>query len=288
MDEKTLVAAVTGALDQVREAKPLVVNITNYVAMNNSANALLAIGASPIMAHSREEMGEMMSFADALVINIGTLDSHWKTRMLYAVDQANRYGKPVVVDPVGCGASRLRTRVSQQLAARAANLILRGNASEIIALTGSPAQTRGVDAIDGSAAAVAAARVLNRKYQGNVVISGETDYAVTADRVVKLSNGHSLMPYVTGMGCSLSALTGAFAGVGETTGLAAAAVFAIAGEIAAESSPGPGSLQVHLLDTLYHLDADTIRSRIHLKCSEPDLQTSPETKEASKDTRHDI
>jgi hydroxyethylthiazole kinase len=283
MDGKTRVANIIDALANVRKTKPLVVNITNYVVMNNSANALLAVGASPIMAHSRKEMSEMMSFADALVINIGTLDSQWKNRMLFAVDQANRYGKPVVVDPVGCGASRLRTRVSRQLAARAANLIIRGNASEIIALAGSEAQTKGVDALDGSAAAVEAARLLNRTYQGNVVISGAADYVVTPDLVVKLCNGHRLMPCVTGMGCSLSALTGAFAGVGEETGLAAAAVFAIAGEIAAESAQGPGSLQVHILDALYHLDAATVRSRIHLECSEPGLQTSPETKELPRD-----
>lgn len=266
MIEKTLIATITEALEKVREEKPLVVNITNYVVMNNSANALLAIGASPIMAHSREEMDEMMSFAGALVINIGTLDKQWIPRMMYAVEQANKHKKPVVVDPVGCGASRIRTRTSQQLADLADSLIIRANASEIIALAGSQAQSKGVDAMDGSDAALEAARYLTKTYQCNVVISGEVDYVVTSSQVVKLSNGHSLMPYVTGTGCSLSALTGAFAAVGEETGLAAAAVFAIAGEIAAETAQGPGSLQVNILDTLYRLDAETLRARIKLEC----------------------
>jgi len=266
MTETTLITTITETLEKLRQAKPLVVNITNYVVMNNSANALLAIGASPIMAHSRGEMDEMMSFAGSLVINIGTLDSHWISRMMYAVEQANKHKKPVVVDPVGCGASRIRTRTSRQLADLADNLIIRGNASEIIALAGSHAQTKGVDAMDGSDAALDAARLLTEKYQGNVVISGEVDYIVTSNQVVKLSNGHSMMPLVTGMGCSLSALTGAFAAVGEQTGLAAAAVLAVAGEIAAETARGPGSLQVNILDTLYRLDAETLRARIKLEC----------------------
>lgn len=266
MTETPLITTIIDSLEKLREVKPLVVNITNYVAMNNSANALLAMGASPIMAHSREEMAEMMSLAGALVINIGTLDSQWIRRMMYAVEQANKHKKPVVIDPVGCGASGLRTRTSQQLADLADNLIIRGNASEIIALAGSQAQTKGVDAMDGSDMALDAAGFLTKRYHCNVVISGETDYVVTANQVVKLSNGHALMPCVTGMGCSLSALTGAFAAVGEQTGLAAPAVFAIAGEIAAETARGPGSLQVNILDTLYRLDAETLRSRIKLEC----------------------
>ncbi|MDF4362318.1 hydroxyethylthiazole kinase, partial [Vibrio parahaemolyticus] len=111
-----LIEQITQALTAVRQQKPLVVNITNYVVMNNTANALLAIGASPIMAHSKQEMAEMMSFAGALVINIGTLDSVWTPRMIYSVEQANSNGKIVVLDPVGCGASSLRTETSREIA----------------------------------------------------------------------------------------------------------------------------------------------------------------------------
>lgn len=234
-----LIEQITQALTAVRQQKPLVVNITNYVVMNNTANALLAIGASPIMAHSKQEMAEMMSFAGALVINIGTLDSVWTPRMSYAVEQANANGKIVVLDPVGCGASSLRTETSREIARLADKLIIRGNASEIIALAGEQAQSKGVDALDSSDAALGAANFLVSEYGASVVISGETDYIVTKEQTVRLNNGHEMMPYVTGMGCTLTALTGAFAAVGDNTGLAAAAVLGVVGEIAAEQARGP-------------------------------------------------
>lgn len=259
-----LIEQITQALTAVRQQKPLVVNITNYVVMNNTANALLAIGASPIMAHSKQEMAEMMSFAGALVINIGTLDSVWTPRMLFAVEQANANGKVVVLDPVGCGASTLRTETSRQIARLADKLIIRGNASEIIALAGEQAQSKGVDSLDSSDAALGAAEFLVAEYGANVVISGETDYIVTKSQTVTLGNGHEMMPYVTGMGCTLSALTGAFAAVGDETGLAAAAVLGVAGEIAAEQARGPGSLQLTLLDELYQLDEQTLAKRLKL------------------------
>ncbi|MBR9789578.1 MAG: hydroxyethylthiazole kinase [Vibrionaceae bacterium] len=257
-----LIEQITQALTAVRQQKPLVVNITNYVVMNNTANALLAVGASPIMAHSKQEMAEMMSFAGALVINIGTLDSDWTPRMSFAVEQANANGKIVVLDPVGCGASTLRTETSRQIARLADKLIIRGNASEIIALAGEQAQSKGVDSLDSSDAALGAAEFLVAEYGANVVISGETDYIVTKSQTVTLGNGHEMMPYVTGMGCTLSALTGAFAAVGDDTGLAAAAVLGVAGEVAAEQARGPGSLQLTLLDELYQLDEQTLANRL--------------------------
>lgn len=260
----SLTESIIAALALVREQKPLVVNITNYVVMNNTANALLAIGASPIMAHSRQEMAEMMHIAGSLVINIGTLDSEWIERMLFAVEQANANNKPIVLDPVGCGASVLRTQTARTLAANANNLIIRGNASEIIALAGEASQTKGVDALDSSDTALAAAQVLVSQYHANVVISGEVDYVVTASQTISLSNGHHMMPYVTGMGCSLTALTGAFAAIGETSGLAATAIYAIAGEIAAEQSAGPASLQLNIIDGLYHISAEQICQRLNM------------------------
>lgn len=260
----SLTESIIAALALVREQKPLVVNITNYVVMNNTANALLAIGASPIMAHSRQEMAEMMHIAGSLVINIGTLDSEWIERMLFAVEQANANNKPIVLDPVGCGASVLRTQTARTLAANANNLIIRGNASEIIALAGEASQTKGVDALDSSDTALAAAQVLVAQYHANVVISGEVDYVVTASQTISLSNGHHMMPYVTGMGCSLTALTGAFAAIGETSGLAATAIYAIAGEIAAEQSAGPASLQLNIIDGLYHISAEQICQRLNM------------------------
>ncbi len=258
------VKTILTALEKVRAEKPLVINITNYVVMNNTANALLAIGASPIMAHSQEEMSEMMNYAGALVINIGTLDSVWIPRMRYAIEQANKYKKPVVLDPVGCGATTLRTNLARELAQLAEHLIIRGNASEIIALAGELSQGKGVDALDSSDTAVNAAKTLVETYQANVVVSGATDHVITAEHHVTLHNGSFLMPYVTGTGCSLSSLTGAFAAVGENTGLAAAAIMGVAGEIATKQSSGPGSLQVNLLDTLYNLNDEDLTNYLRL------------------------
>ncbi|MCD9474432.1 hydroxyethylthiazole kinase [Photobacterium phosphoreum] len=264
LNPSSLTANIITALALVRKQKPLVVNITNYVVMNNTANALLAIGASPIMAHSRQEMAEMMQISGSLVINIGTLDSEWIERMLFAVEQANANNKPIILDPVGCGASVLRTQTARTLAAKANNLIIRGNASEIIALAGETSQTKGVDALDSSDTALTAAQVLVTQYHANVVISGEVDYIVTASQTISLSNGHHMMPYVTGMGCSLTALTGAFAAIGETSGLAATAIYAIAGEIAAAQSAGPASLQLNIIDSLYQINAEQIRQRLNI------------------------
>lgn len=169
---------------------------------------------------------------------------------------------------MGCGASNLRTETSRQLARLANRLIIRGNASEIIALAGEKAQSKGVDALDSSDVALGAAKCLVKEYGANVVISGETDYIVTEKRIVTLSNGHAMMPYVTGMGCTLTALTGAFAAIGDDTGLAATAVLGVAGEIAAEQAAGPGSLQLTLLDTLYQLKPADLVERLKLQMSE--------------------
>ncbi|MDP5293211.1 hydroxyethylthiazole kinase [Oceanimonas sp. CHS3-5] len=269
MNKKQIITA----LKAVRVQKPLVLNITNYVVMNNSANGLLALGASPIMAHSRDELAELVPLVGAVVINIGTLDSSWIERMVMAVMLANQHGKPVVLDPVGCGASSLRTHTSRRLAGLAERLIIRANASEIIALAGDnagvEAQGRGVDSLDGVESALAAARYLTRHYGASVVISGETDIILDENSETRLNNGCAMMPFVTGMGCTLSALTGAFAAVGETSGVAAAAVMGVAGELAADMARGPGSLQLNLLDALYRLDAEALDNRLKIAVTTP-------------------
>ena len=264
MKKQTQIDIIVNALHAVRQQKPLVVNITNYVVMNNTANSVRAIGASPIMAHSRDEIAEMLAFSGALVINIGTLDSLWHARMAFAVEQANIHNKLIVLDPVGCGASTLRTEISREIAQAANKLIIRGNPSEIIALAGERGKSKGVDALQSSEQAVGAAQYLLETYRCSVVISGATDFVMTSEGQVQLRNGHPMMPYVTGMGCTLTALTGAFAAVGEETGLAATAIMGVAGEIAAQESRGPGSLQLNLLDALYQLDTETLVQRLNI------------------------
>ncbi|OEF30152.1 hydroxyethylthiazole kinase [Vibrio rumoiensis] len=254
-------------LEVLRTQKPLVVNITNYVVMNNTANALLAIGASPIMAHSRQEVAELMTFSGSLVINIGTLDSIWIERMRFAIEHANINGKPVILDPVGCGASHLRTQTSREFCELAEKLIIRANASEVMALADIQSQVKGVDSQDSSESAVIAAKTLIERYHANhVVISGKEDFVVGENSVSKFSNGSHLMPKVTGMGCSHTALTGAFAAIDfENAGLCATGLLGVAGELAEKQSQGPGSMQLHLLDQLHLLNSRDIEYT--LQCS---------------------
>ena len=251
---------IANTLQSLREQRPLVVSVTNYVVMNNTANALLAIGASPIMAHSRQEMAELMAFSGALVVNIGTLDSIWIERMRFAIEQANTCGKPVILDPVGCGASLLRTKTSREFCQLAEKLIIRANASEVMALANVQSQVKGVDALDSSESAVIAAKKLIEMYHVNhVVISGKDDFIVNKDSVIKLSNGSPLMPKVTGMGCTHTALTGAFSAIDfDNAGLCASGVLGVAGELAEKQSQGPGSMQMNVLDQLHLLNSRDI------------------------------
>ncbi|NPU85054.1 MAG: hydroxyethylthiazole kinase [Syntrophaceae bacterium] len=256
---------IAAALGEVRRRSPVVHNITNYVVMNSTANALLAVGASPVMAHAPEEVEEMAGLAQALVINIGTLSVPWIQAMLLAVREAARRKIPIVLDPVGAGATTYRTKTALEIMDAVPVSVLRGNASEIRALVESDAKTKGVDSLDDSDSAVAAARELNRSRGSVVCVSGETDYIVGPDRTVSIRNGHPLMPRVTGLGCTATALCGAFAAVEEDPMLAVAsamAVMGIAGEMAAEKAAGPGTLQLYFLDALWLMTDLDIRNRL--------------------------
>jgi len=255
-----------GAVSAIRAQTPLIHNITNYVVMNSTANALLALGASPVMAHAREEVEEMVSAASALVINIGTLSPPWVEAMAIAARKAAERRIPIVLDPVGAGATSYRTRTVRNLLDTVAPTIIRGNASEILALADAePARTRGVDATEHSSRAVEAARRMSGRYGSTICISGETDFIVGRQVLLGIKNGHPLMARVTGLGCTASALCGAFAAVNPSFALAAAqamAVMGVAGEMAAEISPGPGSLQLHFLDILYRLTEEDLFRRM--------------------------
>ncbi|MFH0994927.1 MAG: hydroxyethylthiazole kinase [Pseudomonadota bacterium] len=252
---------------EIRHQAPLIHNITNYVAMNTTANALLALGASPVMAHAEAEVRDMVGIAKALVINIGTLSEKWIQSMQKAMLQAKNCGVPIVLDPVGAGATPYRTETALQLLSVAPVAVIRGNASEIMAIVQSGSKTKGVDSLAASESAVFAARELNRSHGSVVCISGEIDYIVSGNIVLQVKNGHAMMPRVTGLGCTASALCGAFLGV-NTSAFAAAvhamAVMGIAGELAAEQAKGPGSLQLHFLDILYTLSESDIIKRIKL------------------------
>ena len=248
------------ALEALRARRPLVHNITNYVAMTVSANALLALGASPAMVHSLEEVEDFLAISDALVINIGTLSPPWVAAMHAAAARAKALGKPWVLDPVGCGATPYRTRVSAELAALGPSVI-RGNASEIMSLAGQVgAAGKGVDSSASADDAVEAATRLAKRTGAVVAVTGATDYVVDADSATAIDTGDALMPLSTALGCSLSAVTAAFAAVRppREAAIAALAVFGAAGSVAAGRCRGPGHLPAELCDALYAMDRDTL------------------------------
>jgi hydroxyethylthiazole kinase len=260
--------AIWQDVERIRAESPLVHNITNYVVMNSTANALLALGASPVMAHAVEEVEEMVGLASALVLNIGTLSKPWIEAMLLAGRAAKRKGIPVVLDPVGCGATRMRTETALRILKEAQPAILRGNGSEIRALFHSEWATKGVDSRHSAEDALEAAQGLSIRFGCSVSVSGPVDFVIHGDSVIRVANGHPLMPRVTGMGCAASALTGAFAAVNRSPLHAAAhamAVMGIAGEMAAEEAQGPGSFQVRFLDALYRLRQEDIAERLRME-----------------------
>jgi hydroxyethylthiazole kinase len=257
---KITVEKICKSIEAIRKQAPVVHNITNYVVMNSTANALLAIGASPVMAHAEEEVEEMVNIAQALVINIGTLSEHWISSMFKAVHQARKKGIPVILDPVGAGATAYRTRTARELIESGQPTIIRGNASEIMALYDDRSKTKGVDSAAASDAAIVTAQKLSQTHKCVVCISGATDYIVDRENILRIKNGHPLMTKVTGLGCTASALCGAFAAVEKLP------FMGIAGEMAAQQSTGPGSLQMHFLDILYRLTEDDIAR--HLKIEE--------------------
>jgi hydroxyethylthiazole kinase len=220
------------------------------------------------MAHAAEEVEEMAALARALVINIGTLSPAWVESMRKAMLSAAANGRPIVFDPVGAGATRFRSDTCHRLLEEVPPSIVRGNASEIRALAGATAGTKGVDSTETSDAALDSARTLAARYGCVVTVSGAIDLIVTGDRVVRVANGHPMMPRVTGLGCTATALTGAFAAVNPShldAAVHAMAVMGIAGELAAAQSPGPGTFQVRFLDALYLLRESDIRSRLKLE-----------------------
>ncbi len=241
------------ALAAVRERHPLVHNITNYVVMNVTANALLAVGAAPVMAHAAEEVEEMVGIAGALVLNIGTLSPPWIEAMFRAGRAARARGVPIVLDPVGAGATRLRTETARRLLEELRPTIVRGNASEILALTGGDFRARGVDSAHPVEMARAAAAEIARRLGVTVAVTGAVDYVTDGRRAARVANGHPLMGRITGSGCTASALTGAFAAAAEDAFAAATValiVFGVCGERAAAGAPGPGAFQTRLLDEL--------------------------------------
>ena len=258
--------AIAGALDAVRGATPLVHCITNYVTVNDCANALLAVGASPVMADDAGEIEDIVGISNALVINIGTLNERTIRSMVMAGKAANRRGIPVVLDPVGAGASGLRTETARSLVETIRFAVIRGNASEIRTLLAGTGATRGVDAQAEHSAEGALGQTIDVavqlavKTESVVVVTGATDVVTDGKAIFAIGNGHVLMSRITGSGCMLSAITGAFAATGGerlVESIAAGVSYmGLAGEYAARDAEalGTGSFRTKLVDHLSILD----------------------------------
>jgi hydroxyethylthiazole kinase len=252
-------------LAAIRERKPLVHQITNFVVMNETANATLALGALPVMAHAREEVEEMASLAAALVINIGTLAPPWVEAMLAAGRAANEAGAPVVLDPVGAGATSYRTETARRILAEVDVAVLRGNPAEIATLAGREAEIRGVESIGVSDSAANLATTSARKLDTVVAMTGAIDHVSDGQQTLAVANGDPLLATITGSGCMSTAITGCFLAVRPDAPVAAATealvAFGVAGEDAAREAKGPGSFHAALYDALYALDPATLDQR---------------------------
>jgi hydroxyethylthiazole kinase len=259
--------ATWASLQAIRQEAPLVHNITNFVSMEVVANCLLALGASPAMVHAEEEVEDFIAIARSLVINIGTLSPPWVASMKRAAAQASALGRPWVLDPVGAGATPYRTRTALELI-ELRPIVIRGNASEILALAGAAAgPTKGVDSTHSADEAVHAAQQLAQASGAVVVVTGEIDRVSDGERWRKVSNGDPRMTRVTALGCAASAVIGAFLTVEPDPVVAAAeglGVFGLAGERAVARAGGPGSLRWQIVDELALLDEATVRAGVKI------------------------
>jgi len=230
--------------------------------MNYTANALLAMGASPVMAHAQNEVEDMVSFAGALVLNIGTLTDDWVAAMILAGKKASEKGTPIILDPVGSGATALRTNSAKKIIDAMRVSVVRGNASEILSLRHEDSKTKGVDSVHAVDEAAAAAGMLAQELNTTLAITGPVDLVTDGRRVVRVSNGHPLMGFVTGTGCTATATIGAFLAVDDdplSATATALAYFGLAGEVAGKKASAPGSFMIQLLDALYTITPEMLK-----------------------------
>ena len=256
-----MVKMIYKILERVRTEKPLVHHITNWVTIYDCANITRAFGALPVMAHAREESGEMARIASSLVLNIGTLTPLLIESMVIAGINANESGIPIVLDAVGVGATILREEKAFELLEKTAITVIKGNATEIARLAGEDVVTKGVEATEVVADLVGVAKKVARERKAVVVITGQEDIITDGVNVNVVKNGHKMMASIVGTGCMAASVIGAFIGVEKEYVKAAASAlvcFGIAGELAAVKSVGPGSFKVNFYDEVYNLDRGKI------------------------------
>jgi len=252
---------------RIREERPLVHFITNMVTMNDVANATLAIGALPVMAHSPVEVAEMVASAGALVLNTGTPSPKRVEAMLLAGQKACELGLPILLDPVGAGATAFRLDLNRRLLNELRITVLKGNQGEIAALLGKAGTLKGVETVKAVDDPLLLSHRAAREFKTVAAVTGEHDFVSDGERGLRVENGHPMMKVMSGAGCVAGAVVGAFLAVGEEPLLAAAealALFGLAGEKAARESRGPGSFKTALLDALYTLSDEEIEKGIRI------------------------
>lgn len=256
-----------GIIKKIRARKPLIQAITNYVTINDCANILLGIGASPAMCEAKDEVEDFIELADSLYINIGTLTREQKEAICLAVKKASRLKKPVVIDPVGVGALHTRKTFILELLEEYEISIIKGNSGEIKSLAGMDANVKGVDSMDDGPDAVDACKALAKKFNTVAAATGKTDIISDGNRTIRIKNGSPMLTMVTGVGCMVGAIATAAAAVeNDFLKAAASAVLSmgIAGDIAAEEieeNPAPGTYRVKLFDNIYSLTQDKFVKR---------------------------
>lgn len=247
-------------IEKIRSENPVIHCITNHVVSNFQANGLLAIGASPIMGEAKEEVEELVAISQALSLNIGTLNKETLGSMILAVKEANKQNIPVILDPVGAGATAFRKAAVQKILTEVDVRVLRCNTGELAAIGGVEWTSKGVDAGQGNMDMEELANRVANKYGLIVAVTGETDIVADGSRIEKISGGDPMMASVTGMGCLLSAVTAAFVAVSPenpaTAAIQALRFYGAAGEKAAESSKGPGSFRETFLDVLFGMELE--------------------------------
>jgi len=247
---------IKSTVKKIKQQKPLIVNVTNYVTMEFIANGLLSLGASPVMTNAKAEIEELIKIADCLVINIGTLNEEFISLCHAACEYANKFSKPIIFDPVGAGATNYRTQMALDLLNQHDISIVRGNAGEVMGLAGNSGFTRGVEVIDLNSPVEEYAKILMKEFKLTVVVSGEEDLIVSKDFFKKYAYGSSLMPKITGMGCLLTAVIAAFHAVEKNSAIAASLAvvyYGLCGEAAAKKAQAPGTFREKFLNEIYLL-----------------------------------
>lgn len=261
VDDRELAGRIGEALGRIRATKPLVHQLTNYVVMNDTANVTLHVGALPVMAHAKEEVAEMAGVAGAVVLNPGTLEPDWVEGMVLAGQAAKRAGVPVVLDPVGAGATRYRTESNLRLLREVAPTIVRGNAGEIASLIGAGGEVRGVESVGEVGDPLLIARQAAQAWGATVAITGKRDVITDGERAIVVDNGSEWLTTLTGTGCSATAVVAAFAAVEPDPVVAAAgglACLGYAAELGSEGARGPASFKVAFYDSLYNLTPEAL------------------------------